>query len=102
MAQAAVSDVAGHWPATAGQWLLAGRSEKTMAGGSSSYEITTLSHNMQAIIASTTNHSIRIIPKLLYLGHLQSEEERLAVVQCVKLHCEHDDSSLELLFACIL
>ncbi len=29
MAQAAVSDVAG-------QWLLAGRSEKTMAGGSSS------------------------------------------------------------------
>ncbi len=36
MAQAAVSDVAGHWPATAGQWLLAGRSEKTLAGGSSS------------------------------------------------------------------
>ncbi len=31
MAQAAVSDVAG-------QWLLAGRSEKTMAGGSSSHD----------------------------------------------------------------
>ncbi len=37
MAQAAVSDVAGHWPATTGHWLLASRSEKTMAGGSSSH-----------------------------------------------------------------
>ncbi len=44
MAQAAVSDVAGHWPATTGQWLLAGRSEKTMAGGSSTYNTTILDH----------------------------------------------------------